>query len=155
MSWVRYPTRLGITEMQEHSQFLMWNSCGFPSCSTSKFLLGHRLRVVLLCPTARHSMWRLLCVAGALVSLFSGSLGYSDILSAKRDAEKNICLSCPLKKKVGRGGVRFAVDQSTATRREVAASGFHETTWTRYEARVVLLGQVNSECHRAQTVSPF
>lgn len=57
------------------------------------------LHVVILCPTAQHSMWYLLRIAGALISLFSGSLGQSDILSAKSDAEKNLCLSCPLKKR--------------------------------------------------------
>lgn len=83
------------------------------------------------------------CVWQRLLFLFSGSLGQSDILSAKSDAEKNLCLSCPLKNKE-RGGV-FAVDQSATIWREVEAFGFHETTWTRYEARVGLLGQVSAD----------
>lgn len=62
-----------------------------------------RLHAVILCPTAQHSMWYLLRIAGALISLFSGSLGQSDILSAKSDAEKNLCLSCPLKNRSGEG----------------------------------------------------
>jgi len=35
----------------------------------------------------------------------------------------------------------FVGDQSTTRWKEVAAFGFHETTWTRWEAKVALPGQ--------------
>lgn len=61
---------------------------------------------------------------------------------------KYLCLSCPLKHK---RAVSFA-GQSTTTRREVAAFGFHETTSDEKQSK----GWVgNAGCHRAQTLGPF
>lgn len=131
--------------------FLMLKSCGFPW--RQSFRVVPRAWApcchLFLCPSAGHSPAVLTaCVLhrlgiGGLISLFSGSLGQSDILSAKDDAEKNLCLSCPLRVILGsqkREEGMFVFDQNTTIWKEVAAFGFHETTLTRSEAKDGLLG---------------
>ena len=79
----------------------MQNSCFFHRAELQSSSQGLGFMLSFLCLTAQHSHVALTasCIGreDGLICLISGSLGQSDILSAKNDAEKNLCLSCPLK----------------------------------------------------------
>lgn len=134
--------------MQDHGQLFNAKILQFSMVAefrSSSWDVGSTLSS--LCPSARHShtTQRVLHSLGrvGLISLFSGSLGQSDILSAKNDAEKNLCLSCSLRvTQEAKKGERVCLLLTRAQQwKEVAAFGFHETTQTRREAKVALLGQ--------------
>lgn len=54
-----------LIEMQEKSQFLMQDSCGFPWRSASELLPGHGLHVAPLSLRPAFHVLYLLCIAGA------------------------------------------------------------------------------------------
>ena len=147
--------------MQERGQLfnakILWFSMVGELQSSSQGL-GSTLSSLSLRSTSPRSTY---CVLhrlgrGGLISLFSGSLGWSDIFSAKNDAEKTLSLLCPLGvTQEASKGERVYWLLTRAQQDGKRQQHLDSVRRLGQDGKQRSLCWVRAGCHSAPTVSPF